>query len=149
MHRPDLRPLGASAACVAAFWLGLAIGGTVDRRRSPGCSGAARCGYGPAPRHLRDQLALPHLRPRRFETDDESRNLAWLAIPTLGEAWHNNHHAFPTSAAHGLKRREIDVSALVIAALEKVGLAWDVVRVSDARQAAKTLRAPQARSAAP
>ena len=37
-----------------------------------------------------------------YDTGDESRNLAWLAIPTWGEAWHNNHHAFPTSYRHGL-----------------------------------------------
>ena len=38
-----------------------------------------------------------------YDTGDESRNLAWLAIPTWGEAWHNNHHAFPTSYRHGLR----------------------------------------------
>jgi stearoyl-CoA desaturase (delta-9 desaturase) len=74
---------------------------------------------------------------RRFETDDESRNLPWLAVPSLGEAWHNNHHAFPTSAAHGLRRFEVDPSALVIRGLEKLGLAWNVVRVSAERQAVK------------
>ena len=67
---------------------------------------------------------------RRFATKDESRNLLWLAPLTFGEAWHNNHHAFPTSAAHGLRRWEFDPSALVIDGLEKVGLAWDVVRVT-------------------
>jgi stearoyl-CoA desaturase (delta-9 desaturase) len=55
----------------------------------------------------------------------------------MGEAWHNNHHAFPTSAAHGMRRWEIDPSAYVIAGLEKVGLAWDVVRIPPERQAAK------------
>jgi stearoyl-CoA desaturase (Delta-9 desaturase) len=81
---------------------------------------------------------------RRFDTGDESRNLAWLAPLSLGEAWHNNHHAFPTSAEHGLRRWEIDPSALVIRALERVGLVWDVVRVSPERQAAKiaTMRIP-------
>jgi stearoyl-CoA desaturase (delta-9 desaturase) len=74
---------------------------------------------------------------RRFETGDESRNLAWLAPLSFGEAWHNNHHAFPTSAAHGLRRWELDPSALVIRALERLGLAWDVVRVPPDRQAAK------------
>ena len=74
---------------------------------------------------------------QRFETGDESRNLAWLAPLSLGEAWHNNHHAFPTSAEHGLRRWELDPSALVIRALERVGLAWDVVRVSPKRQATK------------
>jgi stearoyl-CoA desaturase (delta-9 desaturase) len=76
---------------------------------------------------------------RRFDTGDESRNLAWLAPLSLGEAWHNNHHAFPTSAEHGLRRREFDVSALVIRLLESAGLAWDVVRVTSERQHAKLL----------
>jgi stearoyl-CoA desaturase (Delta-9 desaturase) len=76
---------------------------------------------------------------RRFATGDESRNLLWLALPSLGEAWHNNHHAFPTSAAHGLRRWELDPSALVIRLLEKLGLAWDVVRISNDRQGTKAL----------
>jgi stearoyl-CoA desaturase (delta-9 desaturase) len=71
---------------------------------------------------------------RRFPTDDESRNLAWLAPLSLGEAWHNNHHAFPTSAAHGLRRFEFDPSALVIRGLEACGLVWDVVRVGPDQQ---------------
>jgi stearoyl-CoA desaturase (delta-9 desaturase) len=74
---------------------------------------------------------------RRFATTDESRNVFWLALPTFGEAWHNNHHAFPTSARHGLRRWELDPSALVIRGLELSGLAWDVVRVSPERQQAK------------
>jgi len=74
---------------------------------------------------------------RRFSTGDESRNLAWLALPSMGEAWHNNHHAFPTSAAHGLRPWEIDPSALVIRGLEATGLAWDVVRVGAERQELK------------
>ena len=79
---------------------------------------------------------------RRFDTGDESRNLAWLAPLSLGEAWHNNHHAFPTSAVHGLRRWELDPSALVIRALERVGLAWDVVRVSPEHQATKSAALP-------
>jgi stearoyl-CoA desaturase (Delta-9 desaturase) len=76
---------------------------------------------------------------KRFETGDESRNLLWLAPLTFGEAWHNNHHAFPTSAAHGLRwyERALDPSALLIGALERLGLVWDVVKISDDRQAAK------------
>ena len=58
-------------------------------------------------------------------------------MPSFGEAWHNNHHAFPTSAVHGLRPLGIDSSALVIACLEKAGLAWDVVRPSPKRIAAK------------
>jgi stearoyl-CoA desaturase (delta-9 desaturase) len=76
---------------------------------------------------------------RRFLTDDHSRNLLWLAPLSLGEAWHNNHHAFPTSAFHGLGRREIDLSGLLITALERAGLVWDVQRVAPERQAAKAL----------
>ena len=78
---------------------------------------------------------------QRFATDDESRNLLWLAVPSFGEAWHNNHHAFPTSAAHGLRRFEVDPSALVIRGLEKLGLAWNVVRISPERQAIKAASA--------
>ncbi len=76
---------------------------------------------------------------RRFRTGDESRNLAWLAPFTLGEAWHNNHHAFPTSAEHGLGRWEPDPSALVIRSLERVGLVWDVRRPAAAKVGAKAL----------
>jgi stearoyl-CoA desaturase (delta-9 desaturase) len=74
---------------------------------------------------------------KRFVTGDESRNLAWLAPLSLGEAWHNNHHAFPTSAAHGMTRWEFDPSALFITGLERVGLAWDVVRIAPERRATK------------
>ena len=82
--------------------------------------------------------SLCHFFGRRdFETADESRNLLWLTVPSFGEAWHNSHHAFPTSAVHGLGRRQLDVSALVITGLEKAGLAWDVVRPSQKRIAAK------------
>jgi len=73
---------------------------------------------------------------RRFETGDESRNLLWLSLPTLGEAWHNNHHAFPTSARHGLRWWQLDPSAWLIAGLERCGLVWDVVRVAPERQLA-------------
>ena len=81
---------------------------------------------------------------REFETKDHSRNLALIAIPTLGEAYHNSHHAFPTSATHGLRWYQVDISSLVINGLEKVGLAWDVVRVSPERQASKAAEAKTA-----
>jgi stearoyl-CoA desaturase (delta-9 desaturase) len=74
---------------------------------------------------------------RRFEVDDRSTNVFWLALPSLGESWHHNHHAFPRSAVHGLRRWELDPSALVIRAMERAGLAWNVVRVAPERQAAK------------
>ena len=82
--------------------------------------------------------SLCHFFGRRdYPTDDESRNLAWLAPLSFGESWHNNHHAFPTSAHHGLRWWEVDISALAIRGLEKVGLAWDVQRPSPERMAAK------------
>jgi stearoyl-CoA desaturase (delta-9 desaturase) len=82
--------------------------------------------------------SLCHFFGRRpFDTGDESSNLAWLAPLTLGEAWHNNHHAFPTSSRHGLGRRQLDISGLLIDGLERVHLAWDVVRVSPEKQLAK------------
>jgi stearoyl-CoA desaturase (Delta-9 desaturase) len=74
---------------------------------------------------------------RRFETDDESTNVFWLALPSLGEAWHHNHHAFPRSAFHGLRWYELDPSGWLILALERVGLAWDVVKVTPESARAK------------
>jgi stearoyl-CoA desaturase (Delta-9 desaturase) len=74
---------------------------------------------------------------RRFETGDESTNVFWLALPSLGEAWHHNHHAFPQSAFHGLRWYELDPSGWLILAMARVGLAWDVVRVTPERAHAK------------
>src|SRR5919204_876692 len=74
---------------------------------------------------------------RRFDTDDESRNLMWLPPFSFGGAGHNKHPPVPTSAAHGLRRFEIDPSAMVIRTLERLGLVWDVVRISPERQAIK------------
>ena len=71
---------------------------------------------------------------RRFEIDDDSTNVAWLAIPSLGESWHHNHHAFPRAAQQGLRWWEIDISAALITLMEKLGLAWNVVRISPERQ---------------
>jgi stearoyl-CoA desaturase (delta-9 desaturase) len=88
---------------------------------------------------------------RRFETDDHSTNVAWLSLPSFGESWHHNHHAFPRSAAHGLRRWEtlLDPSALVIAGLEKVGLARNVVRIAPERQAQRERGAAPLRAQAP
>ena len=63
---------------------------------------------------------------RRFETHDDSRNNGLIAALTFGEGWHNNHHANPRSARHGLTWYEFDVNWLQIKALEKVGLAKKV-----------------------
>ncbi len=74
---------------------------------------------------------------RPFTTRDQSRNLAWLAPLAFGEAWHNNHHAFPTSARHGLRWWQLDPGGWLIAALERCHLVWDVIRISPDRQEAK------------
>ena len=78
---------------------------------------------------------------RRFDIEDESRNVFWLAPLSMGEAWHHNHHAFPTSAFHGLRfwERLADPTGLLIALLEKLGVVWNVVRISPERQRAKAL----------
>jgi stearoyl-CoA desaturase (Delta-9 desaturase) len=78
---------------------------------------------------------------RRFEIEDHSTNVGWLAVLSLGESWHHNHHAFPRSAYHGLRWWEIDVSGLIIASMARLGLAWDVVRITPERQRAKTFAA--------
>jgi len=119
------------------FGLGVAITGTIN-------GGLTALLWGGAVRmlvlhHFTYSInSLCHFFGRRdFKTDDESRNLAWLAPFTFGEAWHNNHHAFPTSAFHGLRRSQFDLSAIVIRGLERAGLVWNVVRVTPERQAAK------------
>jgi stearoyl-CoA desaturase (delta-9 desaturase) len=80
---------------------------------------------------------------RRFDTHDESRNVFWLALPSLGEAWHHNHHAFPRSAYHGLRWYELDPSGWVIFTAAKLGLVWNVVSVDRERQRAKLAAALQ------
>jgi stearoyl-CoA desaturase (delta-9 desaturase) len=127
----------ALGGLAAAFGLGWLLGGSLQ-------SGLTGLLWGGAVRmlvvhHVTYSInSLCHFFGRRpFATGDESRNLAWLAPLSFGEAWHNNHHAFPTSAEHGLGRRQLDLSALVIRGLERLGLAWDVVRVSPERQAAR------------
>jgi stearoyl-CoA desaturase (delta-9 desaturase) len=61
-----------------------------------------------------------------FDVRDKSRNVAWLAIPSFGESWHNLHHSDPTCARHGALEGQIDISARVIWLAEKLGWAWDV-----------------------
>jgi stearoyl-CoA desaturase (delta-9 desaturase) len=74
---------------------------------------------------------------RRFELEDHSTNVFWLALPSLGEAWHHNHHAFPRSAFHGLRWWELDPSGWLILGMAKARLAWDVVRVTPEREREK------------
>ncbi len=63
---------------------------------------------------------------QRFRTHDDSKNSFWVALLTFGEGWHNNHHAFPQSARHGLAWYEIDVNWYGIWMLRALGLAWDI-----------------------
>jgi stearoyl-CoA desaturase (delta-9 desaturase) len=65
---------------------------------------------------------------RRFETRDDSRNNWWVALMSFGEGWHNNHHAFPAAARHGLAWYELDINWYAIWTLEKLGLAAGVRR---------------------
>jgi stearoyl-CoA desaturase (delta-9 desaturase) len=125
------------AGLAVPFGLGVALTGTVF-------GGLTGLLWGGAVRiFLCHQLtfsinSLCHFFGRRaYATGDESRNLAWLAPFTLGEAWHNNHHAFPTSARHGLDPWQLDLSALLIGGMERAGLVWDVVRVPPERRLAK------------
>jgi stearoyl-CoA desaturase (delta-9 desaturase) len=135
----DTFPLWVLAGLAAAFGLGVALTGTV-----PG--GLKALLWGGAARiflmhHATFSInSLCHYFGRHeYDTGDESRNLAWLAIPTWGEAWHNNHHAFPTSYRHGLRRWQIDVSAGIIRLMEMTGLAWDVVRIDPQRLASRSV----------
>jgi stearoyl-CoA desaturase (delta-9 desaturase) len=121
------------------FGVGLVLGGTV-------AAGATGLLWGGPIRmlvlhHVTFSInSLCHVFGRRdFRTGDESRNLSWLAPLSFGEAWHNNHHAFPTSAAHGFGPRQFDPSAAIIAGLERAGLAWDVVRIGPERRATKAV----------
>jgi stearoyl-CoA desaturase (delta-9 desaturase) len=65
---------------------------------------------------------------RRFETSDTSRNNWFIALLTLGEGWHNNHHNRAHVARQGLKWWEIDVTWYILLALEKLHIIWDVRR---------------------
>ena len=78
---------------------------------------------------------------RRFETTDDSRNHWALALITLGEGWHNNHHHRPGVARQGLSKWEIDISHGILRVLAAVGLVWDL-RAQPAAKAAKTAEQP-------
>jgi stearoyl-CoA desaturase (Delta-9 desaturase) len=85
---------------------------------------------------------------RRFDVEDESTNVGWLAVLSLGESWHHNHHAFPRSAYHGLRWYEVDPSGLMISGMKRLGLAWNVVRITPERQQARAMPASRPRRAA-
>ena len=62
----------------------------------------------------------------RFDTGDDSRNNIWLALLTMGEGWHNNHHYYPAAARQGFRWWEIDMTYYGLVLLSKVGLVWDL-----------------------
>jgi stearoyl-CoA desaturase (delta-9 desaturase) len=74
---------------------------------------------------------------RPFVARDHSGNVAWLALPSFGESWHNLHHAEPTAARHGVLRGQLDPSARIIRWLEQAGWATDVRWPRPERLAAK------------
>ena len=76
---------------------------------------------------------------REFETNDQSRNEWVVGLLAFGEGWHNNHHAFPRSAFHGLHWWQFDLSAYLIWTFERLGLAHDVYRISPALRARSTI----------
>jgi stearoyl-CoA desaturase (delta-9 desaturase) len=78
---------------------------------------------------------------RTYRSADHSVNNFPIAIVSLGEGWHNNHHAFPTSARHGLHWWQFDSSWLIIWTMQKLGLVWDVRLPNEAAMAAKKLAA--------
>ncbi|GAC1321500.1 MAG: acyl-CoA desaturase [Thermoleophilaceae bacterium] len=130
-------PLWVVAGLALPFGLGVALTGSV----TGGLTGLL---WGGAVRifllhHATFSInSLCHFFGRRpFATGDQSRNLSWLAPITFGEAWHNNHHAFPTSARHGLGRHQLDPGAWLIGGLERLTLARKVVRITPDRQRAK------------
>jgi stearoyl-CoA desaturase (delta-9 desaturase) len=78
---------------------------------------------------------------RRFETRDDSTNNWWVALLTFGEGWHNNHHAQPASAQHGIKWYEFDMNWLTIRFLEKLGWAKDIRAFETTKAPAELSRA--------
>ena len=104
----------------------------VPRRAGPGaarstrasrrCCGPASCGSSSSTTSPgASTRSATSSAQRRFETGDHSTNVFWLALPSLGEAWHHNHHAFPRSAFHGLRWYELDPSGWLILAMAKLG----------------------------
>src|ERR1700691_1644362 len=127
----------ALGGLAVAFGLGYAIGGTLGRALTGLLWGGAVRML--VLHHMTYSInSLCHFFGRRdYATEDHSRNLLWLALPTFGEAWHNNHHALPTSASHGVSWRPPEISALVIRTMARLGLCWDVVTVPEERRVNK------------
>ena len=115
LHRFEFAPAIALAAAAFALagWPGLVVGfvwSTVLVYHSTFCI---------------NSLAHMHGR-RRYITGDDSRNNWLLALLTLGEGWHNNHHAFQSSARQGFRWWEVDVTFYVLWTLSRLGVVWDL-----------------------
>ena len=138
LRRPDLPALGDRAGSAPPSCSAGLIGGTLAAGLTGLLWGGAVRMLRPAPRHL-----LASTRSATSSAGATSRPTTSRATSPgsrcrrFGEAWHNNHHAFPTSAVHGLGRWQLDPSAGVIGRWRRLGLAWDVVRIAPERQAAK------------
>jgi stearoyl-CoA desaturase (Delta-9 desaturase) len=107
------------------FALGLAIPAAVDGWRGLLWGSLVRMAV-----HNQTMFAVNSvchsLGSRDFETRDSSRNNLLVSLLSFGEGWHNNHHAFPSMAIHGLGRRQPDATGLLIRLLARLGLVWDV-----------------------
>jgi stearoyl-CoA desaturase (delta-9 desaturase) len=126
---------------VAGFALPCAIGGLLGGRQGAGTGlvwgGLVRVFVG---HHVTWSInSICHVFGQRpFRAADQSTNNWVLALPSLGESWHHNHHVFPSSAYHGFGR-QLDVSGICISAFEYIGLATDVRRVTDQQRERKRL----------
>ena len=84
---------------------------------------------------------------RNYETSDDSRNIWWVALLSYGEGWHNNHHAFQRVARYGHRWWEFDITYVTICVMEKLGLAWNVVRdIPSGVRAARQLKPAESES---
>jgi stearoyl-CoA desaturase (delta-9 desaturase) len=124
------------------FGVGLALGGTLE-------AGLSTMLWGGFVRiflihHVTWSVnSVCHVLGRQtYVSRDQSKNVGWLALPTLGESWHNNHHAFQSAAVHGMDRGQLDPSGAVIRLLARLGLATKVRMPSDKARATRRLDAP-------
>ena len=122
-------PLLVLASFAIPFGLGFALGGTVDAALTALLWGGAVRIFLFHHATFAVNSCAHYFGSRPYETGDHSTNNGVVALLTFGEGWHNNHHAFPRSAAHGLRWYQVDPSALVIRAMEAAGVAWNVVRI--------------------
>jgi stearoyl-CoA desaturase (Delta-9 desaturase) len=137
-----LFPVLVIASFAIPFALGYALGGTVEAALTALLWGGLVRIFLFHHATFAVNSAAHYFGSRPYETGDHSTNNGLVALLTFGEGWHNNHHAFPRSAAHGLRWWQVDVSALLIRGLERFGLAWNVVRIPPERlSVSRTARA--------